>query len=316
MAYDQESENLRTALRRIAEIAGSAAGVGPAVPGLQAARGVCMPKSLPRALQMNAARTAVKVNPVNRPHTTHLAQIARQADLKAAIAVLTTKYWGPRFLRLTVSFLDNPASDVRSRILSHMNAWNRTANVEFVETSSGGQVRIARARDGYWSYLGTDILHIAADQPTMNLQEFTMSIPESEYRRVVRHETGHTLGFPHEHMRKELVALIDRQKAYDYFWKTQGWTPEEVDAQVLTSLDDADIMATPPDQTSIMCYQLPGEITTNGDPILGGVDINDTDYQFAGRIYPRDGAGAGVGAALGAGATGFDANLYVANPSI
>ncbi len=39
-----------------------------------------------------------------------------------------------------------------------------------------------------------------------------MQTPESEYHRVVRHETGHTLGFPHEHMRKELVEKIDRRR--------------------------------------------------------------------------------------------------------
>ena len=55
---------------------------------------------------------------------------------------------------------------------------------------------------GYWSYLGTDVLHIPVDQQTMNLQGFTERTPESEYRRVVRHETGHTMGFPHEHMRR------------------------------------------------------------------------------------------------------------------
>jgi hypothetical protein len=59
-----------------------------------------------------------------------------------------------------------------------------------------------------------------------------------------------------------------------------------VDAQVLTSLDQNSIIGTPPDQTSIMCYQLPGSITVDGDPILGGIDINSTDAAFAARIYP------------------------------
>jgi hypothetical protein len=114
-----------------------------------------------------------------------------------------------------------------------------------------------------------------------------MATPESEYKRVVRHETGHTLGFPHEHMRKELVARIDRQKAYAYFLATQGWNHAQVDAQVLTALDDASIIGTPADQTSIMCYRLPGSITKNGQPIIGGIDINATDCGFAGRVYPR-----------------------------
>jgi hypothetical protein len=63
-----------------------------------------------------------------------------------------------------------------------------------------------------------------------------------------------------------------------------------VDQQVLTPLDERSIMGTAPDQTSIMCYQLPGEITRDGEPILGGTDINQTDYDFVASIYPKPGA--------------------------
>ena len=116
---------------------------------------------------------------------------------------------------------------------------------------------------------------------------WTMNTPESEYRRVVRHEAGHTLGMPHEHMRKALVARIDPEKAYEYFLRTQGWDRRTVDQQVLTPLDEATLMFTPADQDSIMCYQLPGSITKDGLPISGGTDINATDAAFIGRIYPR-----------------------------
>jgi hypothetical protein len=91
-------------------------------------------------------------------------------------------------------------------------------------------------------------------------------------------------------MRREIVARIDRQKAYDYFRRTQGWSPAMVDQQVLTPLDERSIVGTPTDQTSIMCYQLPGLITIDGRPILGGTDINATDLAFARRIYPPVGA--------------------------
>ena len=63
-------------------------------------------------------------------------------------------------------------------------------------------MRISRGGGGYWSYLGTDVLLIPKNRQTINVQGFTMNTPESEYRRVVRHETGHSLGFPHEHMRE------------------------------------------------------------------------------------------------------------------
>jgi hypothetical protein len=203
--------------------------------------------------------------------------------------VIVSKYWGPTPRRLTVSFVDNTPADLRAKIISHMNAWTKTACVSFVETQGSGNVRISRGSGGYWSYLGTDILHIPRNRQTMNLEGFTMRTPDSEYKRVVRHETGHTLGFPHEHMRKALVALIDPQKAYDYFLRTQGWDKQTVDQQVLTALDESSLMGTPVDQDSIMCYQLPGSITKNGHPIRGGTDINQTDYGFSGRIYPKPG---------------------------
>jgi hypothetical protein len=252
---------------------------------------VCTPKALPAHLQIRAARTAAEVNPMNAPVIGFLPDqdegIANAVANPLSIAVLTSKYWGPSRRRLTVSFLETTQPDLRNRIISHLNAWQ--CGIEFVFTSSTGQVRISRGAGGYWSYLGTDVLHIATNRPTMNLQGFTMSTPDSEFRRVIRHEGGHTLGFPHEHMRRQLVARIDPQKAYPYFLRTQGWTKTMVDQQVLTPLDDRSIMATPADQTSIMCYQLPGEITRDGRPILGGPDINATDRAFCQRIYPRIG---------------------------
>jgi hypothetical protein len=67
------------------------------------------------------------------------------------------------------------------------------------------------------------------------------------------------------------------------------WDKATVDAQVLTPLSEGSLRGTPADQTSIMCHQLPGEITKDGKPITGGTDINATDYDFAGKIYPRPG---------------------------
>jgi hypothetical protein len=286
-----EVENLRDTLSRISQLASAASGEVDETGGYGAAPAVCTPKSLPAHLQVRAARTAREVFPANAPFVGFLPEdegISRAVSDPLAIAVLTSKYWGSSRRRLTVSFMETTPSDLRNRILSHMNAWQ--CGVDFVFTAGTGQVRISRGAGGYYSYLGTDVLHIATNRQTMNLQNFTMSTPESEFRRVVRHETGHTLGFPHEHMRRELVARIDPQKAYDYFRRTQGWNRTTVDQQVLTPLDDRSIFATPPDQTSIMCYQLPGIITRDGRPILGGADINATDRGFCLRIYPRPGA--------------------------
>jgi astacin (peptidase family M12A) len=250
----------------------------------------CTPKRLPRELWISAARTAVEINPVNHPPLHRLLSVMPSFSLKPErIAVVTTKFWHAKGVRLTVGFLDNPPRDLRDRILQNMNAWSSRINASFVEVNSDAQVRIARTeRDGYWSYLGTDILSIPAGQPTMNLDSFTMEMPEREFHRVIRHETGHTLGCPHEHMRRELVDRIDEEKAIEFFGETQGWTPEEVRQQVLTPIEDGSLIGTAhADPNSIMCYQIPGTITKDGQPIIGGLDIDESDFQFMASIYPR-----------------------------
>jgi hypothetical protein len=259
------------------------------------AAAICTPKSLPTDKLIHAARIAVDINPVNHAPLERLMAVMPGFVFQPQhIAVVTTKYWHTNGVRLTVGFLDNPPADLRARILSHMNAWSTRLNVSFVESNIEAKVRISRDREGYWSYLGTDILSIAAGQPTMNLQGFTMKTPESEFRRVVRHETGHTIGCPHEHMRGELVARIDRDKAIEYFGATQGWTPQEVEQQVLTPLEEKSLWGTGhADPDSIMCYQIPGSLTVDGAPIIGGTDIDASDYDFMAKVYPKPNTVAG-----------------------
>jgi hypothetical protein len=214
----------------------------------------------------------------------------RDVTSPAVIAAIKGISWGSRAARLTTGFFDTPSATLRNEILRYLNLWRTRANVQFVFSQVDPVIRIARwdgpSWGGYWSYLGTEILDIPRNEPTMNLEGFTLNTPQREYHRVVCHEGGHTLGFPHEHMRRELVAKVDRQKAYAYFERTEGWSKTDVDDQVLTALNAATLIQTPPDETSIMCYQLPGEITKDGKPILGGLRINQTDHDFAARIYP------------------------------
>ncbi len=257
----------------------------------------CHPKSLPIAQAIDAAKTAIKINPANRPavELLHMPQeegMGRTLLSPLHLALLTSKYWGAAGINASVAFLDNPDQATRTLILQHMNAWAPRSNVLFREsTSQTADCRITRTTgQGYYSYLGTDNAHIPAGQNTMNLEGFTSQTPLSEYKRVVRHETGHYLGFPHEHTRAVLVARIDPAKAKAYFLQNDGWDSQTVQEQVLTPLLDSDLtFLSGADQLSIMCYSLPSEITYDGQPIAGGTDIDETDYVLAAKIYPPTG---------------------------
>ena len=105
----------------------------------------CTPKGLPSNLIIPAARKAVEINPVNHPRLDRLSMVMPGfAPTPERIAVVTTKYWHGGGVKLKVAFMDNPPSDLRKRILLHMNAWAKSSNVQFVESKSDPQVRIAR----------------------------------------------------------------------------------------------------------------------------------------------------------------------------
>lgn len=295
---DQTTDEAFAEIARIAQQASHEGDYRPRMGGEPAGDGGtseigCSVKKLPTRLATKAAELAARVNPAN---AALMETLPPGVIEPLRLTVLTTKYWGPLPRQFSVSFMDNPPADLRARIISHLNAWSTSSNKTFAETAGTGEIRIARGPSGYWSYLGLDVLLIPPNRPTMNLQGFTMSTEDSEFHRVVRHEAGHTLGFPHEHMRRELVDRIDREKAYAYFWETQGWSKEMVDQQVLTPLNQTSIFGTPADQDSIMCYRLPGSITKDGQPIRGGADINRTDFGFAGLIYPKVFSGGESGA--------------------
>lgn len=255
---------------------------------------VCRPRSLPIRQLPAATRRALEVNPANAAeHRSVLRTPVGRRGGQRRLAVVKGRRWPASGVRLTVSFMDTPPKDLRARILKHMNAWGKRANVLFTQTNGTGQVRIARLDSppddaGYWSWIGTEILEIDDDEPTLNLEGFTMRTSEAEFRRVVRHEAGHTLGFEHEHMRRDLVRRIDRRKAIAFYDMDQGWTAEEVEEQVLTPLKQVSIMGTAEsDPHSIMCYQIPAAITKDGKAIVGGRDINAKDFAFAASIYPK-----------------------------
>jgi hypothetical protein len=251
---------------------------------------ICEQLELPPDQLVQAAQTAVRINPRNHMPVQRLMQLIPGFKPQPEhLAMMTTRYWGGAGVTLTVGFLEPTAPELMARIIAHMNAWGDSGNVEFTYTESDADVRITLVPGtGYSSYVGTEIRTIAADQPTMKLGGFTMATSEAEFKRVVRHETGHTLGYPHEHLRRELVQLIDPDKAIAYYRENYNWNEAKTRFNVLTPLEETTLFAVAsPDTTSIMCYGIPGEATYSGEPIPGGKDIDASDAALNAIVYPK-----------------------------
>lgn len=256
---------------------------------------VCTPKQLSSEVQLLAAKQAVEVNPANAPSLDimPLMSVALTAadahSLPERLAFVTSRYWGSGGVDLTVSFLDNPTPGFRNKWLAHANSWGEFCNVRFRWTQTGGQVRLARLRGmGYWSYVGVDILNVPANEQTMNLDSFTESTSEKEWTRVVRHEVGHTIGCPHEHLRQAMIDRLDARKVIAEFRRTQGWDEQTIRFNLLTPLEERSILGSElTDEDSIMTYQLGGNLTKDGKPIRGGNDFSATDKVWAAKVYPR-----------------------------
>lgn len=241
-----------------------------------------------------AAQNALACHAGNAPDERMFASFAPGAGVseelvQAKITLLTSKWWGPK-VDLSVKFLDTNDAALKAKILLYANKWGKWGDVRFRETASAtADVRISRGSGGYYAYLGTDMRLIPANQHNMNLEGFSLSTPDSEYERVITHEFGHVCGCPHEQSRPEVLARLDRQKTYAFYQQRYGWGKATVDSQIFTPLDPASIWATAPDETSIMCYQFPGECTKNGKPIPGGMSINELDGSLIAKHYPKAG---------------------------
>lgn len=245
----------------------------------------CTPMLLDEEALTEAAARAIDLYPPNAP-----SPASGITDPKR-IGVLAQKFWGKRAENLGVAFMERPSQAMISKVLLFANSWGEfsSANFHYEANIANAEIRISFGRGGYYSYLGTDCLQIPRNRNTMNLEGFTVNTALSEWNRVVKHEFGHALGCPHEHQRRDIIALLDERKVIEEFQRTQGWSEQMVRDQILTPLEEKQLMpgASPADVISIMTYQFSGRVTKSGQPIPGGMDYSPRDKEYFAKIYPK-----------------------------
>lgn len=128
--------------------------------------------------------------------------------------------------------------------------------VVFVKHTYTGKTHIRISfdqNDGCWSSIGTECLNIPQHEPTMNFASFDVG--------TVMHEFGHAFGLLHEHQSPIDNPLNFNDGIYDYFYKKDGWLPEEVNTDVLNIYTKDEITGSKFDPYSIMLYFFPNRIT-------------------------------------------------------
>ncbi|KAH7323444.1 hypothetical protein BKA65DRAFT_510818 [Rhexocercosporidium sp. MPI-PUGE-AT-0058] len=199
-------------------------------------------------------------------------------------------YW-EHGTKLRVKFNDKGQISelVKDKVRKYAKIWEEYANIRFDFVDEGdAEIRISFEKGkGSWSYVGTEsVLAELKDQPSMNFGWLDDWTPDHEFARVVLHEFGHALGCVHEHQRPDANIPWDKNKAIEYFMKENSWTNDQVEKNIFFCHSAEEIESSEPDKLSIMMYQYPKTVTTDGSSQGENVVLSQKDKDFIAKVYP------------------------------
>lgn len=105
---------------------------------------------------------------------------------------------------------------------------------------------------------------------------------------TIMHEFGHAIGLLHEQSYPGGIKWKKTQEAYDYYYKTQGWTKEDVDYQVFRVSDAFYTNGTTYDPKSIMQYSVDAWQTEDGFSVPNNNVLSEGDKKLISILYPKD----------------------------
>lgn len=196
---------------------------------------------------------------------------------------------------ISFKFLGNPTELQKKYFRTYLMEWMSYANLTFKEvtSSSKADVRVKFAdgvtdKGGNWSYVGSDARLVSQSEPTIHFQYLDENYNQSIWSRKMLHEMGHMLGLVHEHQSPNSTVAFDTNEVYKW-GRTQGWSDEETNQNVLMKYSSSSVTATSFDPNSIMLYALPAKCYKSKKAPVENYLLSQSDKDMIRNMYPFKG---------------------------
>lgn len=188
----------------------------------------------------------------------------------------------------------NASNAEKDIVREAFDVWKNVGiGLDFQEVNSAddAEIRIGfQDRDGYWSYIGTDVLRIGQNERTMNFGQDLRH--DSRGVDVPVHEIGHTLGFPHEHQNPFSGIVWNRQAVIDRFSRPpNSWDLATIEHNILNKHDASVVDGSDWDPDSIMHYAFPPGLIASPPPydtqgLSPAAGLSESDKSQVLEFYP------------------------------